>query len=88
MKENLMDVASDILKERLGNAKIEIQKMYKGTNPYRMEKVPDVERIQQYLGWQGTPQEQEFRQQFGDEAVEKIHLDMHELINKKVMKNA
>lgn len=87
LESSIFDMTVDILLERQNLVRKELAKRFKKTKPFRMEEVPDEERIQDYLGWQGTPQEQEFRQQFGDEAVDKVHSEMHQLINRR-MQNA
>lgn len=88
MRENLMDIATDILKERITDANLVIKKMYKGTNPYRMEPKSDTDRIAEYNKWAGTPMEGELRQQMGDQEIDKIHFNMQELNKKLVMRNA
>lgn len=89
MKENIMDIAQDILSERLGEAKGVIKTMFKGSIPYRQERVPDEERIMNYYDFLDNPDvEQQLRLQDGDEVVDKYHYDMRELINKGIKKNA
>ena len=39
MTENRMDRVTDLLKERIYGVRDEVRKQFKGTNPYRMEKV-------------------------------------------------
>lgn len=87
MKQNKMDIVTDLVKKRMGIAFGEAQRQYKNTNPYRKEPIPDEERIQSYLSL--TPDvEQELRQQFGDAPVEQMHSDMQELIKRGKIKNA
>ena len=89
MRENLMDTAQDILNERLGEAKGVIKEMFKGATPYRQERVPDEERIKNYFDFLDDPEfEQQMRLQDGDESVEKYKMDMQDLINRRMMRNA
>ncbi len=82
MKENVLDIATDILKVRVGDASLIIKKMFKGANPYRQEPVPDEERIQNYL--QTTPDEDaQLRQQFGDQEVDGMHARMQGLMYRR-----
>lgn len=87
MEKSIFDLAVDELLERQRLTKIELHKRFKGVKPFRMEKVPDEERIQNYLQIDDE-MEQEMRQQFGDDAMDKMHLNMRELINRRMMRNA
>lgn len=87
-KENMMDIATDILKERIGDANLVIEKMYKGTNPYRMEPMPDEERINNYLKIKADPQmEMQMRQEFGNKEFDNMEFQVRDLINRR-MRNA
>jgi len=83
-RENRMDAITDRLRKRVDRLLGSAHKQFKGSNPYRQEPVSDEERIQRYLGWSGKPEEQQLRQQMGDAQIDQIHVNMHELINKKV----
>lgn len=80
--KSIFDRAVDILIERQQLATIELQRRFKGVDPFRKEKVSDEQRIGDYMKWAGQPMEQELRQQFGDEQIDGIHNDMHDLINR------
>jgi len=41
LRENIFDIAQDILKERLDAATGELKSQFKGTNPYRKKRLPD-----------------------------------------------
>ena len=60
MKANRFDIATDILKKRLNNAFNILTREYKGTKPYRKEKVPDDEVIAKYI--ELLPRRDELRQ--------------------------
>ncbi|KKN57541.1 hypothetical protein LCGC14_0560870 [marine sediment metagenome] len=84
MRQNVFDTATDILKERMGNANLLITKMFKGARPYRQEPKSDEDRIRDYMQWANDPQmEQQLRQEFGNEGVDKMHTDMQELITRR-----
>lgn len=81
MRENRMDRITNKLRKRVDRLLGSAHKQFKGTNPYRKERIPDEERIMNYMNL--TPDvEQELRGQFGDEQVEKMHLNMQELITR------
>jgi len=83
MRENILDIRTDKIKARVNRIVKTAQRQFKGTNPYRKERIPDEERIQNYLNL--TPDvEQEMRTQFGDGAVDQMHLNMSELINRRL----
>ena len=83
MRENRLDVITDKIKARITRITANAQRQFKGTNPYRKERIPDEERIQSYLNL--TPDvEQELRMQFGDEPIEQMHLNMREMINRRL----
>ena len=82
MRENRLDIITDKIKARITRITANAQKQFKGTNPYRKERIPDEERIMNYLNL--TPDvEQEMRMQFGDENIEQMHLNMQELMRRK-----
>ena len=83
MEKSIFDIAVDILIERRGLAKVELRKRFKGVKPFRMEKVSDEDRIANYMQWANDPEmEMEMRQSLGDEGVDTIHNNMHNLINR------
>jgi hypothetical protein len=86
MEKSFLDESVDITLETMGDITLEIKDMFKGARPFRKVKMPDNERIQNYLQWAGTPMEDELRNAGVD--VDAIHTNMHDLINKKVMRNA
>lgn len=45
MRENIYDLATDILKQRIADAQEELKRQFKGTNPYRKEPVSPKERL-------------------------------------------
>ena len=79
---SIFDMAVDELLELQKSTKIELRKMFKGVRPFRMEKVSDEDRIAQYMKWADTPMEGDLRQQFGDESIDTIRNNMHDLINR------
>ena len=81
-------MAVDELLERQYYTTLELQKRFKGTKPFRMEKMSDDDRLAEYHQWANTPMEQELRAQMGDAEIDKIHQTMHGLENKRMMDNA
>ena len=78
MKENELDRRTDKIKTRLNSVFSKIQSRYGKANPYRMERVPDKERLMDFA--QQTPEDIEFgRQQFGDEVIDKYLTQMGNL---------
>jgi hypothetical protein len=83
-RENRMDRIMDMIKTRLTSVNTEIVKQFKNTNPYRMVKVSDEERITKYLSI--TPDmDLELSQQLG-QVYQNYKLKMDNLI--KGYKNA
>jgi len=79
---NRMDRITDKLKERITRISVRAQGQFKGTNPYRMEKVSPEERIRNYMNI--TPDiRQQLSAQFGEDSVTKMDAEMHELINRR-----
>ena len=85
---NRMDRLTDKLNKRTSRIMGRLGKINKGVNPYRQEPMADEDRINEYMRWAGTSMEQELRQQMGDYEIDKIHFNMHELENKRMMDNA
>ena len=87
MKNNQFDLVTDLVKRRIGLAIGEAQKRFKNTNPYRMEKVTDEDRIKDYQSL--TPDKIDFaRKSFGDATVDAYLSKMLELKNKAGGQNA
>lgn len=83
MEKSIFDLAVDELLELQKLTKIELRKMFKGVRPFRMEKVSDEDRIARYMEWAENPQlEMEQRQEWGDEEIDKIHVNMQDLIRR------
>ena len=82
MDKSIFAMTVDILLERQKLTKAKLREMFKGVKPFRMEKVSDEDRIVDYMKWADTPMEDELRQKFGDESIDKIRNDMHDLINR------
>ena len=81
---NRMDRITDKLKERINRIGVRARGQFKGTNPYRMEKVSPEERIMNYQQLLDNPDiEQQLRTQVGNAPIDKMHLDMRELINRR-----
>lgn len=89
MRENRLDNITDKLRVRVNRIIGHAEKQFKGTNPYRMEKVPDEERITDYYDFLDNPDiEQQWRMEAGDGPVDKYHQDLRTLINRRMMQNA
>ena len=82
MEKTIFDMAVDELLERQYYTTLELRKRFKGTKPFRMEKMSDEDRISEYMGWANTPMEAELRAQMGDVEIDKIHARMQQLIDK------
>ena len=82
MEKSVFDITVDILIERQKLTRAKLREMFKGVKPFRMEKVSDEDRIAQYMKWADTPMEDDLRQQFGDESIDTIRNNMHDLINR------
>lgn len=89
MEKGLYDKAADEIVRRYGLVRNEIIRRNKGKKPFRMEKVPDEERITDYYDFLDNPDvEQQWRMEAGDEPVDKYHQDLRTLINRRMMQNA
>ncbi len=82
METSIFDMAVDILLERQNDVTLELHKRFKNTKPFRMEKMSDADRINEYMQWAGTPMEQELRQQLGNQEIDQIHMNIQQLIDK------
>ncbi len=83
VRENSFDRVTDKVASKVGRAKAKVHSYFKGTNPYRQEPMSDEDRITNYMKWANNPEmEQELRQQFGDESIDTIRNNMHDLINR------
>ena len=81
-EQNVFDIATDILKERLNLAFGELKEQFKGTNPYRKEPVSPKEQIYQYS--QITPEmEMSLRQSLGDDVVDDYKFKMEKLLRRQ-----
>lgn len=49
VRKNIFDLAVDLLKERHGKAKALIEERFKGTKPYRQEKISADDAITEYM---------------------------------------
>lgn len=89
MRENILDIRTDKIKARVSRIVEKARIQFKGTNPYRKERIPDEERIMNYMNFLDNPEiEQQMRSEAGDEPVEQMHLNMKELINRRMTENA
>lgn len=65
MQQGIMDLAIDVMKERLNDAKVIVREQYKGTRPFRIEPPTGRESLYRYLSM--TPEMKNFaRQSFGE----------------------
>ena len=82
MKENKMDRLTDKLNARVARIGGRISKMNKNINPYRMEKIPDEERLYEFANL--TEEDINFaRQNFPPEVVNEYFGKMEELLRGK-----
>lgn len=88
MRKNRMDAITDKLRLRVDRLLGSAHTQFKGANPYRQEPMSDADRINNYIQWADTPMEQEFRQQMGDQEIDKIHFNMQELMKKRMVRDA
>ena len=86
--KSIFDLAVDELLERQKLTTVELHKRFKGTRPFRTEKMSDEDRLAEYHQWANTPMEAELRAKVGDAEIDQIHVNMHELENKRMMDNA
>ncbi len=78
MKENRLDNITDLIKERIGGIVGEAHKQFKGTNPYRQEKVSTDEQLSHYDTM--TPYlETSLRQSFGNQVVDNYKVKMEQI---------
>lgn len=85
MEKSFIEDATDIILDTVKDVRLEIKEMFKNTTPYRKERVSNEERIMNYNDFINNPDiEQQWRLEAGDDAVDKYHLDMHELINRRL----
>ena len=82
MKKNLMDTATDILKDRIDRAYDVLNKTYKKTNPYRQEPSDPKERILHFSRL--TPEDfMTMRQQFGDDVTNNYITEIAKLMRRQ-----
>ncbi len=82
MKNNKFDLVTDLVKHRINLAIGEAQRRFKNTNPYRMEKVTDEDRIRDYQTL--TPEKIGFaKQNFGEDEVNAYLTKMQNLLAEK-----
>ena len=85
MEDSIFELAVNELLERQALVKAELRKRFKGVKPFRMEKVTDEELIMNYQQILDNPDiEAQLRAEMGDEPIDKLHTDMHELINRRL----
>lgn len=78
MKENRLDNITNLLKERITGIVGEAQKQFKGTNPYRKEKVSLDDQLAHYNTL--TPyMETSLRQSLGNEMVDSYKTRMEQI---------
>ena len=81
-KANLLDLSTDILKERITDAHKLLAQEFKGANPYRQKPMDNKERI--FIFSQFTPgQIQEARRAFGNDAVDNYLADIAKLMARR-----
>lgn len=89
MRENRYDKILAKMTNRIERVSDKMAREFKNTNPFDQERIPDNERIMTYFDFLDNPEvEQEWRMTAGDAAIDKYHLDMRELINRRMMRNA
>ncbi len=82
MKNNKFDIVTDEVKRRMSLAIGEARRRFKNTNPYRMEKVTDEDRIRDYQTL--TPEKIAFaKQNFGENEVNAYLTKMQNLLAEK-----
>lgn len=81
MKDNKFDIVTDLVKRRIGLAIGEAQKRFKNTNPYRMEKVTDEDRLRDFQSL--TPDKINFARQNFPQELDTYLAKMNELQMKK-----
>ncbi len=82
-EKGIYDQAADEIVRRYGLVRNEIVRRNKGKVPFRMEKVPDEQLIQEYADF--TPEKEQFALEGGmpPEAIEQYHKNMKNLIRGK-----
>ena len=82
--KNSMDVITDELKDQFKNIRKEAQLQFKGTNPYRKEKVDNKQLILEYQDFLEKPEiEQQLRQTAGDDTVDEYHRRMQTILGRQ-----
>ena len=83
METGIYDMAADEIVRRYGLVRSEIVRRNKGKIPFRMEKVPDEQLIQEYADF--TPEKEQFALESGmpPETIQQYHLNMKNLIRRK-----
>jgi hypothetical protein len=80
MKQSIHDIAIDLLKERLNDARTLMNEDYKGVRPFRYQPPPERESLYYYMNM--TPEQKQFAQQsFGDSYT--VYEQKMELLKKK-----
>lgn len=82
MKKNLLDLSTDILKERITSAQAILAQEFKGSNPYRQKPVDNKERLLTFS--QFTPEQiREARAAFGDDAMDSYLVQIATLMRRR-----
>lgn len=82
MKKNLLDLSTDILKDRIRAAHSILAQDFKGANRYRQKPVSNKERLLTFS--QFTPEQiQQARAAFGDDAVDNYLLDIQKIARRQ-----
>lgn len=83
MKKNPMDLITDELKIQVEAIKNEIADQFKGTVPYRKEKVDNKQLVLEYDEFLDKPEiEQQLRQTAGNDTVEEYHRRMQKILGR------
>lgn len=83
MEKSIYDLVVDELNSRQRDVREELRKRFKKTKPFRMVKVSDKERLDEYLRM--TPQDMQMAiQQQGEESVNNYIGEMEELKNRRM----
>jgi hypothetical protein len=84
MRQNFYDRIQDKMDTIIERSSDQMSKFFKGTNPYGKKPKTDKERLDEYHQLSANPDvEMQLRQNFGDEAIDKYHLRMAELANRR-----
>lgn len=81
MKENKMDRLTDKLNARMGRISGRISKENKNINPYRMERIPDEQRLDDYANL--TNEDIEFGMQHFPQETPEYLAGMEELLRRQ-----